>query len=104
MLIAEVTVSAPGEGTRAKGRNPGTVLIAEVTVTAPPWFMVRAQKPAGEEVSASLLTTALPLYYMDQGQANTHLLKSKNIKTYIPFGGKYSTPTIGARCKNIVLL
>ncbi len=51
-----------GELTRAKGKNPGTVLIAEVTVTAPPWFMVRAQKPTGEEVSISLLTTALLLY------------------------------------------
>jgi hypothetical protein len=51
-----------GEGACTRRRNPGTVPTAEVTVTAPPWFVVRAQKPAGEEVSISLLTTALPLY------------------------------------------
>ncbi len=47
------------EGTRTKGRNPGTVPTAEVTATAPPWFLVRAQKPTGEEVSSRLL---LPVY------------------------------------------
>jgi hypothetical protein len=30
-----------------------------------------------------------------------HLPKSKNIKTYVPFGGNYLTSTTGARCKNI---
>ncbi len=43
-------------------RNPGTVPTAEVTATAPLWFVARAQKPAGEEVSISLLDTALTLY------------------------------------------
>jgi hypothetical protein len=38
-----------------KGRNPGTVPTVEVTATAPPWFLVRAQKPTGEEVSSRLL-------------------------------------------------
>jgi hypothetical protein len=47
------------EGARAKGRNPGTVPTAEVTVMAPPWFVVRALKPTGEEVSSILL---LPVY------------------------------------------
>jgi hypothetical protein len=47
------------EGAWTKGRNPGTVPMAEVTVTAPPWFLVRAQKPTGEEVSSRLL---LPVY------------------------------------------
>ncbi len=44
-----------GEGARAKGRNPGAVPMAEVTVMAPPWFVVRALKPTGEEVSSILL-------------------------------------------------
>jgi hypothetical protein len=44
-----------GEGARAKGRNPGTVSTVEVMVTAPPWFLVRALKPTGEEVSSILL-------------------------------------------------
>ncbi len=43
------------EGTRAEGRNPGTVLMVEVTATVPPWFMVRALEPTGEEVSSILL-------------------------------------------------
>ncbi len=43
------------EGSRAKGRNPGTVPMAEVTATAPPWFVVRALKPAGKEMSSILL-------------------------------------------------
>ncbi len=47
-----------GVGVHAKERNPGTVPTAEVTATAPTWFMMRAQKPAGEEVSVWLL---LPL-------------------------------------------
>jgi hypothetical protein len=48
-----------GEGARAKGRNPGTVPTAEVTATATQWFVVRALKPTGEEVSSILL---LPVY------------------------------------------
>jgi hypothetical protein len=51
-----------GESARERRRNPGTVPTVEVTVTAPPWFVVRAQKPSGEEVSVSLLSTTLPLY------------------------------------------
>ena len=47
------------EGAHAKGRNPGTVPMAEVTARAFPWFVVRALKPTGEEVSSSLL---LPVY------------------------------------------
>jgi hypothetical protein len=47
------------ENARARGRNPGSVLTAEVTAMAPPWFLVRALKPTGEEVSSRLL---LPLY------------------------------------------
>ncbi len=47
------------EGARAKERNPGTVTMAEVMATAPPWFVVRALKPTGEEVSSILL---LPVY------------------------------------------
>jgi hypothetical protein len=43
------------EGARTKGRNPETVQTAEVTAMAPPWILARAQKPAGEEVSFSLL-------------------------------------------------
>ena len=43
------------EGAHTKGRNPETVPTAEVTATAPPWFLVRALKPTGEEVSSSLL-------------------------------------------------
>jgi hypothetical protein len=35
--------------------NPGTLQMAEVMAIAPPWFVMRAQKPAGEEVSISLL-------------------------------------------------
>jgi hypothetical protein len=34
-----------GEGTRAKGRNLGTVPMAEVTATAHPIFLARALKP-----------------------------------------------------------
>ncbi len=48
-----------GGGTRTKGRNLGTVPMAEVTATAPPWFLARAQKPTGEEVSSRLLK---PIY------------------------------------------
>jgi hypothetical protein len=58
----EVLEEEGREGAHTKGRNPGTVPMAEVTATAPPWFLVRAQKPTGEGVSVSLLTTALPLY------------------------------------------
>jgi hypothetical protein len=47
------------EGARAKRRNPGIVPTAEVTAMAPPWFVVRALKPTGEEVSSILL---LPVY------------------------------------------
>jgi hypothetical protein len=50
------------KGTCIRRRNPGTVPRAEVMGTALPWFVVRAQIPAGEEVSISLLTTALLLY------------------------------------------
>jgi hypothetical protein len=48
-----------GEGAHAKGRNPGTVPMAEVAATAPPWFLVRALKPTGEEMSSILF---LPVY------------------------------------------
>jgi hypothetical protein len=48
-----------GEGTRTKGRNQGTVLTMEFMAMASPWFLVRALKPTGEEVSSSLL---LPVY------------------------------------------
>jgi hypothetical protein len=48
-----------GEGASAKGRNPGTVPMVEATAMAPPWFVVRALKPTGEEVSSILL---LPVY------------------------------------------
>jgi hypothetical protein len=47
-----------GEGARVRGRNPGTVLMAEVTATAPPWFLVRALKPTGEEVSSTVFDGA----------------------------------------------
>ncbi len=57
-----------GEGPLTKGRNSGTVPTVEVTATAPPWFLVRAQKPTGEEVSVRLLLLAL---LEDQGQTNT---------------------------------
>ncbi len=43
------------EGARAKGRNPGTVPMVEVAAMAPPWFVVRALKTTGEEVSSILL-------------------------------------------------
>jgi hypothetical protein len=53
---------------RAENRRPPSkrkesrdsmVPTAEVTATAPPWFMERALKPTGEEVSSILL---LPVY------------------------------------------
>ncbi len=48
-----------GEGARTKGRNLGTMPTVEVTATSPPWFLVRALKSTGEEVSSRLL---LPVY------------------------------------------
>jgi hypothetical protein len=48
-----------GEGTHAKGRNPGIVPAVEVMAIAPPWFVERALKPISEEVSSILL---LPVY------------------------------------------
>ncbi len=53
-----------GEGARMKARNPGTVSMTEVTAPARPWFLVRAQKPTGEEVSSKIL---LPVYYYESG-------------------------------------
>ncbi len=47
------------DGAHVKGRSPGTVPMAEVTARAFPWFVVRALKPTGEEVSSILL---LPVY------------------------------------------